>query len=698
MMPESSVRTEGRVSVVGLARLADEPVLQPNADSPGQLALSADSSEGDGVWIVLDRMRRHRCGGVLVFSLLFLAVSFCTRVALLLQTGRAADHGPLPLAGVFAFGLLFDLAALSYVATPIALYVMLVPTGWLRLPFQRWAAIGLVGAALFVMLFISTSEWFFWDEFGARFNFIAVDYLIYTNEVIGNIQESYPMPLIMGGLLVVTVGLVLPLARYGYLTAWLRSEISWRQRLLIGSGLLLVTAVAFVAIDDGVLPEFRNAYNRELAKNGPHAFCAAFSRNSLSYEGFYETVERPQAFEAIRTLLAEDRSAFVSEDPLDLTRRITAAGPEKRWNVIQITVESLSASYVGGLGGSFGRKGSLTPELDRLIGESLTFTDFYATGTRTVRGMEALSLSVPPTPGQSMVRRPGNEDLFSLGAIFQARGYDTTFIYSGYGYFDNMNYFFSHNGFRVVDRGSPPDGTAVTFANIWGVCDEDLYGWVLAEADRSDAAGKPFFHFVMTTSNHRPYTFPAGKVDSPQGHRSGAVRYTDYAIADFLRRARAKPWFANTLFVIVADHCANSAGKTELPLSKYRIPLIIYNPGLIRPRVVDTMCSQMDYAPTLLGLLGWSYTSRFFGRDVLGLPPNDGRALIGTYQTLGYRRNDCLVALNPGRRHSAYQISPTTWDAVPCQTPPDLLEQAVAYYQTAGYLLDHHLYGKLDVP
>ena len=642
--------------------------------------------------VELDRACRQRYGGVLVFALLFLAISFCTRLVLLVKTGSGADWGVVPLAGAFMVGLFFDLVALSYAIIPAVLYVMLLPDALARQGWQRRLVTGCFGVAAFVMLFISASEWFFWDEFGVRFNFIAVDYLIYTNEVIGNIWESYPLLQIIGGLLALTLGVVWPLGRRGYLTFWLRSEMSLRRRLLTGVLVLLAPVLAFVAVDGRLLPDFSNAYNHELAQNGPYAFGAAFRNNSLNYEEFYETTEPRQAFAAARKLVATDNATFLSDGPLDLSRQITAVGPEKRWNVIQITVESLSATFIGAL-----HQGELTPQLDRLFGESLVFTNFYATGTRTVRGMEALSLSVPPTPGNSVVRRPDNENLFSLGSLFQARGYDTTFLYSGHGYFDNMNYFFSHNGFRVVDRASQPSD-AITFANIWGACDEDLYRWVMAEADRSYAVGKPFFHFVMTTSNHRPYTFPVGKVDSPQGHRSGAVRYTDFAIADFLQRARAKPWFANTVFVIVADHCANSAGRTELPLQKYQIPLIIYNPGLFSPRKVDTLCSQMDYAPTLLGLLNWSYKSRFFGRDVLRLDAADGRALVGSYQTLGYLRDHLLVALKPVRRHAAYQINPGTLEALRCDMPLDKLNEAIAYYQTAGYLLDRHLYGKLDEP
>ena len=143
----------------------------------------------------------------------------------------------------------------------------------------------------------------------------------------------------------------------------------------------------------------------------------------------------------------------------------------------------------------------------------------------------------------------------------------------------------------------------------------------------------------MTTSNHRPFTFPDGKIDLPSksSGRHGAVKYTDYAIAELLRAAAEKPWFNETIFVIVSDHCSSSAGRTALPVDKYHIPLIIYAPGgQLSPATVATVMSQVDYAPTLLGLLRWTYPSRFFGRDVFSPDATEERerALIGNYQQL----------------------------------------------------------------
>ncbi len=298
-----------------------------------------------------------------------------------------------------------------------------------------------------------------------------------------------------------------------------------------------------------------------------------------------------------------------------------------------------------------------------------------------MRGLEAVTLSIPPTPGNSIVRRPGNDGLFTLGSVFQDRGYDTRFIYGGHGYFDNMNAFYEGNGFTIIDRNDFAD-SEVEFANVWGVCDEDLFKKVISEGDASFAAGKPFFSLIMTTSNHRPYTFPEGRIDMPSegGGREAGVKYADYSVGRLIEWARTKPWFDNTLFVFVADHTAGSAGKMALTPAKYHIPLIFYAPGHIAPRVYDRMASQIDMAPVLLGLLNVSYTSKFYGEDLLNEAEPSARAFISTYQKMGMLRDGEVVVLGPNRQTDAY----TMGEGTPVDPNASLLQDAIAYYQHAS--------------
>ena len=341
-------------------------------------------------------------------------------------------------------------------------------------------------------------------------------------------------------------------------------------------------------------------------------------------------------------------------------------------------MESMSANDMG----AFGNTSGLTPNLDRLSREGIAFTNTYATGTRTVRGLEAVTLSIPPTPGQSIIRRPDNENLFSLGFVFKDRGYDTKFIYGGYGYFDNMNTFFAGNGFDIVDRTNM-NKEEVDFANVWGICDEDMFNRAIKEADQSFASGKPFLHLVMTTSNHRPYTYPEGRIDIASGsNRLGGVKYADYSVGKLIEDAKTKPWFKDTIFIFVADHTAGAGGKAELNPEKYHIPMIFYAPQHIKPQHFDAIASQIDLPTILLGMLNFSYYSKFYGEDLLHDSDEIGHAFISNFQKVALIKSDELTVLAPKRK-----IDQFTWPAVQMKKigGNENKREAIAYYQSASW-------------
>lgn len=607
------------------------------------------------------------------------ALSTLTRAVLLVMTGSGVPLQAGQWAYVFGLGLVYDLATLLCFAWPLLLPLWLLPRRWFNARSGRAAVGAICFVLLALLLFVAVAEVVFWEEFQTRFNFIAVDYLVYTNEVLGNIQESYPLPALLGGLALAAVLVFVATRR------WRRSSADdsrLRDRTAFAGLWLLASVVAGLGLRSDLKEHSGNEYVNQLAGNGIYEFFAAARASALSYARFYRVLPGEQAFTELRRLLQTPDAHFVSDDPTDITRDIVADKPEQQLNVVLISVESLSAYFSG----SYGASDSLTPQLDALAPQALQFDRLYASGTRTVRGLEALALSLPPTPGESIVKRPDNENLFSLAGVFNAKGYVSEFLYGGYGAFDNMNYFFGHNGYEVRDRADIAPGR-IHQANIWGVADEDLYSLALDEFDRLHAQGKPFFAHVMTTSNHRPYTFPTGRVDAPQGKRESAVRYTDWAIGDLLRRARGKPWFDDTVFVITADHCASSGGIASLPLFRYHIPLWIYSPRHVEPGRVDRLMSQIDVAPTVLGLLGMNYRSRFYGADLFRLEPGRERAFIGNYQRLGYLRSDQLVELAPRRLVAASRPDYQRDVAATALAPdPQLQREAIAYYQTASEL------------
>lgn len=611
---------------------------------------------------------------------LFVALSTVTRGVLLHQAWTALDAGPLLLATIFATGFFFDCVTFSYFAIPFAFVLLLLPERARSSRFMRPFTYAAFLVVTYFLLFDATAEYLFFEEFGTRFNFIAVDYLVYTTELVRNIWESYPLPLILATLFALDVVLIVSIRKFidGSICPPDASP-SWRVRGRAGYGAALaalpILSLAFVNVSMTGISA--NNFANELAGNGIYDFGAAFRNNELDFDRFYATREKPHVLAGLRELLREPHSRYLNDDPMDITREVLRDGPEKRLNIIVIVEESLSAEYLG----TFGNRQGLTPNLDRLAGESLLFTRLYATGTRTVRGLEAINLSMPPLPGTSIVKRPKNEEFFSWGSLMRKKGYDTKFLYAGYGYFDDMNHFFAHNGFDIVDRTDFAK-EEISFANVWGVCDEDLFSRTIREAGKSHAAGRPFFSMVMTTSNHRPFTYPEGKIDIPSHTgREGGVKYADYAIGRFLERAGKEAWFHETLFVIIADHCAGSAGKTALPVKKYEIPMLIYSPSHVRPRRVDRLASQIDVAPTVLGLLNASYRTRFFGRDILAPPPLRERAFLSTYQMLGYMDGDSLVVLEPRKKVASYAYRREDGHLTPASDMSRQVEETLAYYQ-----------------
>lgn len=634
------------------------------------------------------------------FVVWFLTVSLLLRLCFFVWQYDEVSWNVINLLRTLLTGLAFDIGAVTYISLPAIVYYTLMPNRWVG----SWADRSLVwfftALTVFILVFTFFAEVTFWEEFRTRFNFIAVDYLIYTHEVVANINQSYPLPILIGGVLALTFGVLFLFYRRKAFAATFTHGASLAQRgILLASDVLL--AVLFTTLIPNNTAEWSaNRYNSEISKNGVYSFFAAFRNNQMKYTEFYTSIDNNKAFTLIKSKLGGADSEFTGEG-FSIHRRIADSVPSKeKKNVVFILVESLSGSFMK----EFGNKENITPFLDSLAQESVFFENLYATGTRTVRGMEAVTLCIPPTPGQSIVKRPENANLYTVNSVFSARGYDSNFFYGGDGYFDNMNAYFGGNGFNIYDRGRGSvlsddikatrhniEDNEVTFENAWGICDEDIFNKMLSIADSQYKAGLPFFNFVMTTSNHRPYTYPSGKIDIPSGtSRQGAVKYTDYALRELFRKAKAKPWYDDTVFVIIADHCASSAGKDEIDVANYHIPAFIVNLPQNQNQKISRQCSQIDLFPTLFALMHWDYESDFFGKNVLDVTFEE-RSLLGTYRKLVLMKKEKVMVLSDQKKQAFY-----TWEKEDNSLkglPMDkgFLEETIAWYQTADYLFTNKL-------
>jgi phosphoglycerol transferase MdoB-like AlkP superfamily enzyme len=634
------------------------------------------------------------------FIIWFLLLSQFLRISFFIWQYDEVSWNLIDLMRTLLTGLFFDIGTITFISICSVIYYSIMPNKWIGSLLDKILVYFFTSLTVFILVFTFFAELTFWDEFKTRFNFIAVDYLIYTHEVVANIKQSYPLPFLIGGVLLLTLVFLFIFYKRKAFTTTFNSKADVKTRISVLLSTIGIALFFAFFINNNQAEWSSNRYNSEISKSGIYSFFAAFRNNQMKYVDFYTSIDNNKAFGIVRKKLAQSNSIYTKNNN-SIHRTITDSIPSlKNKNVVFVLVESLSGSFLK----EFGNTENITPFLDSLAQKSIFFEDLYATGTRTVRGMEAVTLCIPPTPGQSIVKRPDNQNFYTVCSVFKSRKYDCNFFYGGDGYFDNMNAYFGGNGFTIYDRGRGSvlsdkiktvrnniNDNEVTFENAWGICDEDIFNKMLQVADAQYKNNKPFFNFVMTTSNHRPFTYPSGKIDIPSGtSREGAVKYTDFTLKELFKKAKTKPWFKNTVFVIIADHCASSAGKDEIDVANYHIPAFIVNLPENQNQKVAQQCSQIDLWPTLFSLFHWNYESDFFGKDVLN-PHFEQRALLGTYRKLVLMKKEKVMILSDQKKQAFYTWNKKDNSLKSIPMNESFLDETISWYQTADFLFTNRL-------
>lgn len=617
---------------------------------------------------------------LLLLAAWYLGLGVLLRLALWLGFGREAQVPASSLLWVLPAGAVSDVVQSLYFLLPLALYLGLKSA---RKPKRTWGpAVPAIATFLWTLgwLFMAACEYFFFEEFNARFNLVSVNYLMYPTEVAGDIWSEYPVVKILA-----VCALLAGLTAWKFQSLWARAlsvplSLRIRSLAMAAYGALLFLAIAWIPTN--LFGVSANRVTNELAANGPSSFFRALRTSEIDYHAYYATRPPAENLKRLEAQLSPGGGTFTRLAEGRLDRQFPARpGGLGKMNVILVSSESFGAEFSQ----LYGSTRNWTPEFDHFAQKGLWFRHVYATGTRTVRGLEALTTSMPPVPTEAVLRRPGHDGMATLGSVLRSHGYQTSFLYGGYGYFDNMNEFFRSNGYEVLDRTNLR--TKPRFENIWGVSDEDLFDMAMTHADERTAKGAPFFIHIMNTSNHKPYTFRSGLesigVKASGGGRESGVRYADFAQGQFLRDAERHAWFKDTLFIIVADHGARVYGRQEIPLKTYEIPLMFYAPGRLAPRRSDGLMSQIDLAPTLMGLLGLPYTAPWFGQDALNTPES-GRVLLFNHNDHVALMKDgtlSILGLHGSRVSKVYDAEKDRYQLLPAGTAHDDL--AVAYYQTA---------------
>ena len=587
-------------------------------------------------------------------------------------------------------GIHRDLFAALLETLPLWLWVSVWSDRSFRARWHRVVLLGFLLVAAFGQIFNLFVEFFFFEEFKSRFNTVAVDYLLYPKEVFVNIWESYPVGWILVICLLLSIGW-LWWAGHLFSRMWEHPSPPRSRWLWLGAAAATVLVV-MPTLDLKGSQVSRDRTLNEVANNGALSFIAAAWTHDLDYSAYYRTLPASEAYQRARRLLVEPGTRFTEEGE-SIRRQVSGDSARPRLNVVVFLEESLGSEFWGCLG----RPKTLTPEMDKLANqEGMLFTNIYACGNRTVRGMEGVLSSFPPLPGDSIVKRDQSDNVETIARVLKRDGYATVFLYGGRGLFDGMRSFAVRNGYdRFVEE---KQFAHPTFTTIWGVCDEDLFARSIEEFRDLAKTNQPFFATILSVSNHKPYAYPKGRIeDRPKPRREDAVKYSDYALGRFFDAAKKEAFWTNTIFVVIADHGARVYGKQSIPIHSYEIPLVIAGPAVVHgPVRVSQLGSSLDVAPTILGLLGRPYETMFFGRDLLKSRPEDGRAFLNHNRDIGMLMHERLVVLGLKQTVEFYAGDPKVAEvsllSQPADTDRELEKDATAVFQVADDLYTHRRY------
>ena len=621
--------------------------------------------------------------------LVFVWVETLERLALLAWIMR---HEPLEWSAILPallHGMLLDLGFGTIVALPTLgiLYLLEKP---LKSRTGLTAAMTFLFVACGALVTVEIMEIFFWGEFQSRFNTIAVYYLIFPHEVVGNLRQSFNLAPVFPAIPLLALGMFFFLSKGLKRTLMSDSKPGERRRAAAFGAVALVFASAAVFGLKGMDGPDRRL--NEAADSGLVNFVRAALSHDLEYDGVYPGMKADKAKRLLAESVRQDNTVKLDgRGPNPLWRRVTNPPLARKLNVVLIIGESMGSEYVDGLDNDSGA--SIAPNIAALGRQGLFFTNVYATGNRTVRGLEALLTSFPPIPGISTARRDGSEHMNSLPHLLNGMGYRTAFLYGGRALFDNMGTYWRGIGYQHVwDEGNiRKDG----FSTVWGVADEYLFTEALRRMDENTKDGKPIFLSLLTVSNHRPYTYPKGRIkqNPDRQYRQYAAAYADWAIGDFIRRAKTHAWFDDTVFIVIGDHGPRVYGAAVVPVPSYRVPLVFYSPKHIKPRTRAVLGSSIDVAPTLLGLLGESYDSPFFGVDLRRRPDGAGRAVMAHNFDIAYGDGRNVAVLRPSSPPQGYRMTLGPKDLEPTKTvDQNVLDMAIATTQTAHRLFYSRAY------
>ncbi len=549
----------------------------------------------------------------------------------------------------------FDVLVFCYVWGAFVLAYFLTPSPFLAAAqTYLWKPIFCVLYSALVLLEVMTFP--FMREYGNRFDRVGVEYLKYPAEVFSLLRKHYKAAIVAGTIVVVSAI---------YLFQWTFDYVAIASLQSAAAQSTFMQLIQLVVVAALVVVGARSSLGHRPANISSAAFSNQHIVNELTLNStytllydlyrikheenpfdIYPGMETDEIFGVVREFSKSDGKRFRASSGTDILNSYPAPpSAHAPYNLVVVIEESLGSDFVGRQGGI-----GVTPELDRISRDGMFLDQLYATGTRTVRGIEAVISGFPPTPGTSVVKLPRSKNNFwTIGTYLKKHGYSNSFVYGGDANFDEMKAFFLNSGFDEVHDQTSIRGNYR--AGSWGYHDGDVFAFAHELMERKAAAGAPFMTVILSTSNHSPFDYPAEEIQLHAGYpkcsHENAIKYADHALGKFYDAARAGSYSQNTVFLFIADHGSRVHGHDLIPVQQFRIPGIIVGPG-VPPMEYRTVCSNLDLMPTLLGFMGLKGETPLLGRDLMRLSADDpGRAIMQYGRTYGFRIGDRIAIIRP---------------------------------------------------
>ena len=579
---------------------------------------------------------------------LFIILFFLGRVGLyLLYFDRLGDITFIESLFAFLYGLKLDTMTASIILVIPALLLSLTPQVLARSMGKIIS--GYVLIFLLIALYIENATFPFVAQYDVRPNYLFVEYLKYPQEVISMILKEYPMQLVVAlGMLMMVAWLYL---RYSPLNveSVLRTPL-WKRLLLLP----LIVVILFIGIRSSFghrpanISDALYSTNRmanEIAKNSLYSIGYAYysySKESDKLIQSYGKIESKEAYDRVSARLNIPKGTDLPFNRLEKTH----SPLQKPKNLVIFIQESMGSQFVGFSGGDT----TITPNMEKLSHDGLAFTNLFSNGTRSIRGLAAMTSGWLPIAGEGVVKRNKSQsDFFTVASLLKPLGYKSSFIYGGEGRFDNMKSWYLGNGFdEVIEQ---KDYANPTFVSTWGVSDEDLVIKANEKFKSHTLKGEKFVSVMFSSSNHSPFELPDGKIEfikgEPRQSVNNAVKYADYAIGKFFELAKKESYYKDTVFVVVADHNVRVYGDDLVPVNMFHIPALIITDG-IKPQKFDTLSTQPDVLATALDLLGVNLTYPVLGHSIYS-DAKQKTAFMMFNDTFALRVEDKVAIIQPNK-------------------------------------------------